>query len=307
MSSKIELVVKTRERDLGGFTVRRLLPYATHRMVGPFIFFDHMGPATLTPGQGMDVRPHPHIGLATVTYLFEGVIFHRDSLGSAQAIRPGAINWMTAGKGIVHSERTPQPERDQGGLVHGIQLWVALPEDHEETEPSFTHYPASSLPELKVDQVTVKLLVGRLFGYTSPVKTHSDLFYAEVKLKKGQRITLPAEGRESAAYLVSGQFLVEDENLSAAGLVIAKNGQDLEFEAVIDSHVMFLGGSPVGERLIWWNLVASTESKLETARANWRSGPTASNPLFKPIPGDDLEFIPLPEEPGVKNPKGTPL
>lgn len=302
---RIALVIATRERDLGGFTVRRLLPYATHRMVGPFIFFDHMGPAVLAPGQGMDVRPHPHINLATVTYLFEGQIQHRDSLGSNQTIEPGAVNWMTAGKGIVHSERTPDPQRARGGRVHGIQLWVALPEADEESEPAFVHCPKESLPEFEITGVSLKLLLGEAYGRKSPVHVFSNLFYIDAVFPKGSSLILPAAANlETALYTVSGRLAIEGQAGSPNEMTVAKPGQSLSVEALEDSRVMLLGGEPVGERQIFWNFVTSSSRRMTEAKADWALGPRPDSLRFKPILGDDREFIPLPEEP-PQNPKGT--
>jgi len=299
----LALVVPGRAKDLGGFSVRRVLPYATHRMVGPFIFFDHMGPADFSAGHGLDVRPHPHINLATVTYLFEGAIFHRDSLGSAQLIEPGAINWMTAGRGIVHSERSSPGDRAAGSHLHGIQLWVALPKEHEETAPAFTHHPAATLPEFKVGEVSVKLLVGSAFGRQSPELGHSDLLYAEVKLEAGQKLTLAGEGRRDlGAYVVAGEATVNGTKIAATSMAIGAHGDDLELEAKEACHVMLFGGEPLPEpRLIWWNFVARTRERLEQAQSDWREG------RFPRIPGDDQEFIPLPDDPLPHNPKGTIL
>lgn len=297
------MIITSRERDLGGFTVRRILPYASHRMVGPFIFFDHMGPAEFKPGQGMDVRPHPHINLATVTYLFEGTIRHRDSLGSDQLIEPGAINWMTAGRGIVHSERTPDEKRKTGMKVNGIQLWVALPAEHEETDPSFTHYPKDVLPEFTYDKSFVKLLVGNLFGQSSPVKIHSDLFYAEARIKKGETFNFEVNGRESAAYVVDGAVSADGQIASAFGMIVAKGTSNLLLTAIEDSKVMLLGGSSLGTRNIFWNFVSSSEERIEEGKREWLKGP-GNSPRFGSIPGDDQEFIPLPQS-HPTNPKGT--
>ena len=207
--SSIEVIINGREKDLDGFGIRRVLPYSTHQMVGPFVFFDHMGPAILKPGHGLNVRPHPHIGLATVTYLFEGEIHHRDSLGSDQLIRPGDINWMTAGKGIVHSERSPENAQARGGPVHGIQCWVALPNGHEDTNPSFHHYSSRDIPEFGHSGCKIKLLVGSAFNYKSPVKTHSELFYFEASIPKSTHLKFPAEGREAAVYVVKGKIKID--------------------------------------------------------------------------------------------------
>lgn len=299
----VQMIITSRERDIGGFTVRRILPYATHRMVGPFIFFDHMGPAEFKPGDGMDVRPHPHINLATVTYLFDGTIRHRDSLGSDQLIEPGAINWMTAGRGIVHSERTPDDKRKVGMRINGIQLWVALPKEHEETDPSFTHYPKSTLPEFEHEESFVKLLIGSLFGNRSPVKVHSDLFYAEVQIKKGQTFNFKVDGRESAAYVVEGKIEVEGQTASSCNMIVAQGTSDMQLFARENSKVMLLGGSPVGPRKIFWNFVSSSQERIEECKKEWAKGPGNSS-RFGLIPGDDSEFIPLPPETPI-NPKGT--
>jgi len=300
---KIDAIISARERDLGGFTVRRILPYAAHRMVGPFIFFDHMGPAEFAPGHGMDVRPHPHLNLATVTYLFEGKIQHRDSLGSNQFIEPGAINWMIAGRGIVHSERTPAEERRLGCRVNGIQLWVALPDEHEETAPSFSHHPKETLPEFTVGEARIKLLLGRLFGRQSPVPVHSDLFYAEARLAAGESLELMVEGREAAVYVVDGNIRIAGDDATCSEMAIGKTGENLPIEALSDAHLMLIGGRPVGDRLIYWNFVTGSSDRLLEAKRLWAQGPAPDNDRFRPIPGDDQEFIPLPVEPGV--PKAT--
>lgn len=292
--SKIELIVTSRDRDLGGFSVRRLLPYATHRMVGPFIFFDHMGPAVFKPGDGMSVRPHPHINLATVTYLFEGVVHHRDSLGSDQKIEPGAVNWMTAGRGIVHSERTPEDVLSLGSRMNGIQLWVALPAEFEEIAPSFHHHPKTTLPEFQASGVEIKLLLGKALGHESPVKLHSRLFYLEAHFPKKSRLTIPAENQELAAYVVQGRLSIDGQIIEKHSMVIAKPGEDLEIEALENSHVMILGGESVGPRSIFWNFVSSDPQRLEQAKREWAPGPRKESPRFQPIPGDDQEFIPLP-------------
>lgn len=304
-NSKLELIVAGREKDLGGFSVRRILPYLSHRMVGPFIFFDHMGPATTKPGKGMTVRPHPHINLATVTYLFSGAIQHKDSLGSDTMIEPGAINWMTAGKGIVHSERTPPHLVNEEVHMNGIQLWVALPTEFEEIDPSFSHHPRDSLPSFNVGDVKMKILLGTAFGQKSPVPVHSDMFYIEVHLKKGQRFTLPSEGREIAVYNVDGKISVDGSEIDAYSMAIAKENVDLEIVGIEDTRVMLLGGKPLGKRYIYWNFVSSSEGRLEEAKADWKTGPRKESQRFRLIPNDDKEFIPLPEEKG--NPKGTPL
>ncbi len=294
--SQIELVISSRERDLGGFSVRRLLPYATHRMVGPFIFFDHMGPAEFSPGQGMDVRPHPHINLATVTYLFEGCIHHRDCLGSDQVIEPGAINWMTAGCGIVHSERTPDDKRASGMKMNGIQLWVALPAEKEEQAPRFEHHPKSSFPKFEYEGATLSVLLGEVYGKQSPVAVDSPLFYVEADLIKGNSISNPqGAGREVAFYVASGEVECEDKTYGAYTMIIAKPDGTLRVTALSDAKLMIIGGDPVGTRFMYWNLVSSNEDRIEEAKKDWAAGPRAESQRFHKIPGDDHEFIPLPD------------
>lgn len=293
---KIDLVIPSREKDLGGFNVRRILPYASHRMVGPFIFFDHMGPADFAPGQGITVRPHPHIHLSTVTYLFEGKIRHRDSLGSDQVIEPGAVNWMTAGHGIVHSERAPDEVKKAGGRLNGIQCWVALPEEAQDIEPSFNHHGSDSLPEFEVDGAKLKLLLGSAFGRHSPVQVHSDLFYLDVLLPKGNSLHLPCDGREGAIYLVSGQVETGEISLEPYSMAVGHIGEHLTIKANESSRLMLLGGKPVGERYIYWNFVSSSKENLEKAKSAWAKGPGNSGERFPKIVGDDEEFIPLPVE-----------
>jgi redox-sensitive bicupin YhaK (pirin superfamily) len=285
-------VIQGRERDLGALRVRRVLPHVTRKMVGPFIFFDHMGPALFKPGSAIDVRPHPHINLATVTYLFEGAIEHRDSLGSDQLIEPGAINWMTSGRGIVHSERTPERLRNVTHRVNGIQLWVALPDEVEERAPSFSHHPASTLPKFELDGVQGTLLLGTGFGAQSPVPVLSDMIYAEVRLKATQSLRLSAEDRELSVYVVEGKVHVEGEEAEAYTM-LAVDG-DLLVTAIEDAHVMILGGKSLGPRFIEWNFVSSRKDRIEEAKTEWMSGPRAGSLRFPPIPGDDKEFIPLP-------------
>jgi redox-sensitive bicupin YhaK (pirin superfamily) len=270
--------------------VRRILPSSTRRLVGPFIFFDHMGPATLPRGQGIAVRPHPHINLATVTYLFEGEIVHRDSLGSQQPIRPGAINWMTAGRGIVHSERSSDEQRARGPVVHGIQLWVALPREHEETAPAFHHHPAETLPELTRDGVALRLLAGAAFGHSSAVRTFSPLFYAEARMPAGSRLVLPSEHAERAAYVVEGAVCCGDERARLGRMLVFAAGAEVVLECEVDARVMLLGGAPLdGPRHIFWNFVSSSRERIEQAKQQWRQG------AFPKVPGDEHEAIPLPE------------
>jgi len=287
LTSAIDLVIEPRETDLGEFTVRRALPAARRRMVGPFIFFDHMGPATFPPGSGIAVRPHPHIGIATITYLFEGEIMHRDSLGFAQPIQAGAVNLMTAGRGIVHSERAGD-DLDETAKLHGIQSWMALPDSKEECEPAFRHFPAADLPELDIDGCTVRIIMGQCFGETSPVTTYSDTLYMECLLPAGRELTIPADVDELAAYVVSGDVAVSGSNYKGGVLLVANSGEPLEIQAAEDSRVMIIGGEALGERHIWWNFVSSSRDRIEQAKDDWRSG------RFDPVPGDD-EFIPLPE------------
>ena len=289
--SALSKLITSQVRDLGGFTVGRVLPAIGRKMVGPFIFFDHMGPATFAPGQGLDVRPHPHIGLATVTYLFDGAIHHRDSLGSDQVIRPGDINWMTAGSGIVHSERTPSDLRSTGGKIEGIQCWIALPLEHEETAPQFVHHPAATLPSFTLHGTFCRLLLGTAFSYKSPVATLSDMLYLELKMPEGSQLTIPTDDRELGAYVVSGSVVADETIVPAHSLVLGRKGLDLSLRADRASHVMVLGGQPFAEgREIWWNFVASSKTRLEAAKRDWKDG------KFPRVPGDSEEFIPLPSD-----------
>lgn len=283
-------IIDSRPRDLGGFTVRRLLPSTERRFVGPFIFFDHMGPAELAPGTGMDVRPHPHIGLATVTYLFEGEIIHKDSLGSDQAIRPGDINWMTAGRGIVHSERTSPELRRSGTKVDGLQLWVALPVPHEETTPEFHHHPGATLPTIDVDGATVRVLAGSAYGATSPVHTFSSLFYVAVTIPANTSLPVPREYEERALYVVEGAVSCGDETCTPGRMLVFSPAADVTLRAECDSRFVLLGGAPIdGPRHLFWNFVSSSKERLEQAKRDWKEG------RFAKVPGDDVEFIPLPE------------
>lgn len=286
--SSVELVIPPREKDLGGFKVQRLLPYAKHRMVGPFIFLDHMGPAEFSANEGIDVRPHPHIGLATVTYLFEGELFHRDSLGSAQAITRGAVNWMTAGFGIVHSERTVEPEKSRPHRTHGVQSWVALPREFEEMTPEFHHHTAESLPELITNGVRLKIISGRAYGLEAPVKTYSPLFYMEAFMGQGHTITLPKEYKERALYLISGKLKIGNTPIEALQMPVFTNQDPVIVEALEPSHLLLLGGDPLSEpRFIDWNFVSSSPERLEQAKLDWKEG------RFSKVPGDDQDFISL--------------
>ena len=287
----VDVVVVPRSSDLGGgFTVRRALPSARKRMVGPFVFFDQMGPVVLARGQGLDVRPHPHIGLATVTYMFTGEILHRDSLGSIQPIRPGEVNWMTAGRGIVHSERTPPELREVDAPVSGIQSWVALPRQHEETSPSFAHHATDELPVVEDGGAHVRLIVGALYGERSPVQTLSEMFYADVTLDEGAAIEVPATHEERAAYVVDGAVRIDRTDFDAAQLIVLKPGRAVSISGSrAPARLMLLGGEPMdGPRHIWWNFVSSSRERIEQAKADWQSG------RFEPVPGE-TEFIPLPE------------
>lgn len=277
------------QRDLGdGFMVSRVLPAAHQHAVGPFVFMDHMGPLTVAAGQAMDVRPHPHIGLATVTYLWEGRIEHRDGLGNTQLIEPGAVNWMTAGAGIVHSERTPAIDRGRPQALHGLQLWVALPLDAEQGVPAFEHTDASALPTLTRDGVDARIVAGSAYGLRSPVTIPSPLFYVDAHLRQGAILPLPDEHVQRAAYVVAGAVRADDEALAPGELVSFAPGA-AALAAEVDSHVVLLGGAPLdAPRYIWWNFVASTETQLEAARQAWRQQ------RYPMVAGDD-EFIPLPE------------
>jgi len=284
----IEMRIEPVERDLGELTVRRVLPSPGRRTVGAFIFFDHMGPAEFPPGKGIEVRPHPHIGLATVTYLFEGEIMHRDSLGYEQPIRAGAVNLMTAGRGIVHSERAGE-DLNTTSRLHGIQSWMALPDEHEETDPAFVHYPAATLPEVDVDGVTVRVIIGSAFGATSPVATLSPMLYLECRLPDGAGIELPGDQEELAIYVVEGNVVAGGDAVDAGVMAVAAGGGPLSLQATSESRVMVIGGAPVGRRHIWWNLVSSSRERIEQAKEDWKAG------RFAMVPGDD-EFIPLPEK-----------
>jgi redox-sensitive bicupin YhaK (pirin superfamily) len=283
----VELTIEARSRSLGEFDVRRVLPVAKRRMVGPFIFFDHMGPAVFPPGQGIAVRPHPHICLATITYLFEGEIMHRDSLGYEQLIQAGAVNLMTAGRGIVHSERASE-DLNRTSRLHGIQSWMALPLEQEEMEPSFIHYPAATLPELVIDGCTVRLIMGSAYGETSPVATYSPTLYLELRLPLGARFTLPQEHAERAAYVVTGAVQIDGGTYTEGTMVVARPHAEVQLTATAASRVMVIGGDAVGARHIWWNFVASSKERIERAKRDWVEGRMGK------VPGDE-EFIPLPE------------
>ena len=295
----IELVIDQRRRDLGGFEVGRVLPYHGHRMVGPFIFFDHMGPAEFTAGfpRNVDVRPHPHIGLSTLSYLFEGEMTHRDSVGQVQPIKPGEVNWMTAGRGITHSERF-ETLRANGGRMNGIQTWIALPTEAEETDPAFYHYEAGALPHYESeDGLSATLIAGDAFHAKSPVKVSSPMFYVHWALKPGARAQLETEYSERAAYVAQGIVEVDGRQYHEGQMLVFAAGQPVLFAAVTGAIVMLLGGEPIGERFIEWNFVSSSKDRLEQAKADWRGG------RMKLPDADDKEFIPLPgDPPGPANP-----
>jgi redox-sensitive bicupin YhaK (pirin superfamily) len=285
-----DLVLPTRPRDLGSFSVRRALPSAERRLVGPFIFFDHFGPVTLPPGQGMDVRPHPHINLATVTYLFDGEIVHRDSLGFEQVIRPGELNWMTAGRGIVHSERSSAETRKVGARAHGIQSWVALPKSHEEDLPSFHHHDGVALPMLDRGGAKLRVIAGTAYGASSPAIVHSPLFYVEAVFETKGELALPDEYAERAAYVVEGAVQSRAGRVEEGSMLVFGAGSPAVVTAEAPCHLMLLGGAPLdGERHVWWNFASSSKERIEKAKRDWKEG------RFPKVPGDEREFIPLPE------------
>jgi len=293
----ITQVVVPRTVDLGdGFSVRRALPSARTRMVGPFIFFDHFGPAEFRAGTGLDVRPHPHIGLATVTYLFDGEIVHRDSLGTAAAIKPGEVNWMTAGRGIVHSERTGADKRASGSPIHGLQMWVALPAAKEEMEAGFAYHETAEFPMVKDNGKTVRVVVGSLYGASSPVPVVHETMFADVHLAAGATLPIDASHEERALYLVSGTLDIAGDRFAPGQLLVFKPGDKVTVKAVTDAHLVICGGAPMdGPRHIWWNFVSSRKERIEQAKADWKAG------HFAKVPGDEIEFIPLPEQPGVNS------
>lgn len=289
--SAIAHLIRPKTRDLGdGLTVRRILPAIEQRSVGPFVFLDHIGPVTFHPGAGMDVRPHPHIGLATVTYLFDGEILHRDSLGYVQAIRPGDVNWMTAGKGIVHSERTSDEKRASGFTLHGLQSWVGLPQADEEVDPTFHHHPSASLPEWEEGGVTFKLIAGKSFGRESPVKVYADTLYVAAVFVGGAAMMLTDEHEERAIYVAEGAVETEGQIVEAGELAVFKTGKPVKLVAgTAGAKTMLLGGAAMdGPRHMWWNFVSSSKERIEQAKAEWLAQ------AFGTVPGE-TEFIPLPE------------
>jgi redox-sensitive bicupin YhaK (pirin superfamily) len=288
--SALELVIVPPMRDLGGFQVRRALPHRQRQMIGPFIFFDQMGPAQFAAGQGIDVRPHPHIGLATVTYLFSGRIMHRDNEGNVLEIAPGAMNLMTAGSGIAHSERTPPAERQGGAGLFGIQSWIALPRAHEETAPTFQHFDAQVLPVVEDGGIRARIIAGSAFGKSAPVTTHSDWLYVEVQLAAGTRMPFDPDHEERGIYIAEGEIDIAGEKFAAPGLLVLRPGDRITVTATQKSRLMLLGGAGMEEpRYIWWNFVSSSLERIEQAKADWKDG------KFKTVPGE-TEFIPLPDK-----------
>ncbi|WEK52341.1 MAG: pirin family protein [Candidatus Kaistia colombiensis] len=293
-SDAIELVVVPRTVDIGGFAVKRALPTVKRRMVGPFIFLDQMGPGEFPAGEGLDVRPHPHIGLATVTYLFDGEIIHRDSTGVEQAIQPGDVNWMTAGRGIAHSERSSQDFRHRANdrRIGGLQTWVALPKHQEEHEPVFHHHGRGELPVITGDGVDLRLIIGSAYGETSPVQTFSDTLYADVVLQPGGRLPIDAEHEERALYIFEGEIEISGDVFEAGRLLVLRPGDRIALTARAPTRLMLVGGAPMdGPRHIWWNFVSSSKDRIEQAKADWKAG------RFDKVFGDEKEFIPLPEGP----------
>lgn len=287
MASPVQLTIKPKTRDLGEFSVRRALPDRQRQRVGPFIFFDHMGPATFPPGAGVNVRSHPHIGLATITFLFDGEILHRDSLGYVQPIQPGAVNWMTAGRGIVHSEKVTEEVLASGQFLHGIQTWVALPTEKEEIDPRFEHYPDSEIPSLDLDGASVTVIIGEAFGEKSPVQTESETLYLEVKLDAGASISLPRT-EELGVYVVDGTVTMGDEQIEAGTFAVAADNSELALMTADGAHLMVAGGAALaGDRFIEWNFVSSSVERIEQAKKDW------VEKRFDEVPGEE-DFIPLP-------------
>ena len=285
----IEMVIQPRAKDLGDFEVRRALPASERQRVGPFIFFDHMGPASFAAGRGVDVRPHPHIGLATVTYLFDGIILHRDSLGSVQPIERGAVNWMTAGRGIVHSERTPAELKRTGSQLHGFQAWLALPTDREEIEPAFVHHPEATLPRLVRPGIDLQLVAGSAFGERSPVETVSETLYLAGEIAAGAALELPGDSEERAVYVAEGLLELAGERVAAGTMAVLRPGTEVRAQGLESARLAVIGGAPLtGERHLWWNFVSSSRARMERAKADWKSG------AFPKVP-NETEFIPLPE------------
>ncbi|EDX84268.1 conserved hypothetical protein [Synechococcus sp. PCC 7335] len=284
----LEQILIPEKHDLGGFSVQRSLPHRDRQMVGPFIFFDHLGPAVFPPGKGVDVRPHPHINLATVTYLFEGSLLHRDSLGVVQEIVPGEVNWMTAGKGVVHSERSPDSFRDTESTLHAIQTWVALPEDYEEVDPSFSHHAAGDLPKWQEDGTTATLIAGKFKSFSSPVQTFSPTLYLSLSLSPGSQFQLPADDQQKAIYSVTSGLSIDGQPLEPNRLAIVKTGTSITISADAIAQTMVVGGEPLGFRQKYWNFISSRPERIEQAKKDWREK------RFPAVPQEN-EFIPLPE------------
>jgi redox-sensitive bicupin YhaK (pirin superfamily) len=289
-SDQIELMVIPNAKDIGGFQVRRALPTARRRLVGPFIFFDRMGPAILRAGQALDVRPHPHIGLSTVTYLFDGKIRHRDSLGTEMVIEPGDVNLMTAGRGIVHSERTPDELRGAPMSISGLQTWLALPDGKEEVAPVFENTAALRLPEIDAEGISGRVVIGAFSGLRSPVKTASDTLYADLRLAPGAAVKIPADAEERAIYTLEGEVSISSDRFPAERLLVLRPGDEIVVSSETGAHFMLFGGASLGsKRYIWWNFVSSSKERIEQAKQEWKTG------RFDIVPGDEEEFIPLPD------------
>lgn len=287
---QIELMVVANAKDIGGFEVRRALPTAKRRLVGPFIFFDRMGPAILRPGHALDVRPHPHIGLATVTYLFDGKIRHRDSLGTEMVISPGDVNLMTAGRGIVHSERTPEELRGAPMSISGLQTWLALPDDKEEVAPLFENTASAALPDFQAEGVTGRVIIGAFDGIRSPVRTATDTLYADIRLDVGAVVKIPADAEERAIYVLEGTVAISGDRFPENRLLVFRPGDEIVVSSERGAHFMLFGGASLGSRrYIWWNFVSSSKERIEQAKEEWKTG------RFDIVPGDEKEFIPLPE------------
>ncbi|ANQ29359.1 hypothetical protein BA894_23570 [Vibrio natriegens] len=284
----VKMVLKPKDKDLGGFSVRRLLPTAKLKMIGPWIFFDHMGPANFAPGPGINVRPHPHIGIATVTYLFEGEILHRDSLANVQPIKPGDINLMVSGSGIVHSERERPESTSQARTLNGLQLWFALPVEQEEVAPAFYHYPADNLPLVDIDGVPIRVMMGNAYGVKSPVKTFTSTLYLEAVLKPGKSLKLPS-CEELGLYVVHGHLIAKDTDIPGQCMAVFSDTNGVVITAREDSRIAIIGGEPIGPRFIEWNFVSSHKERIEQAKDDWQNG------RFDKVPGDEQEFIPLPK------------
>jgi len=288
MATSIELVIEPVTKDLGEFTVDRLLPDKRRQRVGPFIFFDHIGPADFAPGSGVNVRSHPHIGLATVTYLFDGEMLHRDSLGFVQVIRAGAVNWMTAGRGIAHSEKVTEEILASGQRLHGIQVWVALPIESEEIEPRFEHYASEDIPAVDLEGANARVVIGSAYGLTSPVQTESETLYVELQIDAGASVELPRT-EELAVFVIDGDIRIDGQAIPTGSLAVLVNDSTATLEATYRSHVMLCGGATLpGERILWWNFVSSSRGRMQQAKADWRDG------RFDQVPGES-DFIPLPD------------